>query len=83
MLEEKQNGFRKGRSHVVMSMKILLEKYREFNMETHIAFAGLKKAFDRVNRTKLLEIFQNDNIPQQIIQNIYNLYKTNLISVKK
>jgi hypothetical protein len=32
--------------------------------------------------TKLLEIPQNDSIPQQIIQNIYNIYKTNLISVK-
>jgi predicted transcriptional regulator len=51
-------------------------------MEIHISFVDFKKAFDRFNRTKLLEILQNDNIPQQIIQNIYNLYKTNLISVK-
>jgi hypothetical protein len=63
-------------------MKILLDKHREFNMETHIAFVDLKKAFDRVNRSKLLKILQNDNIPQHIIQNIYILYKTNLISVK-
>jgi hypothetical protein len=63
-------------------MKILLEKHREFNMETHIAFVDLKKAFDRINRTKLFEILQNDNILQQIIQNIYNLYKTILILVK-
>jgi hypothetical protein len=34
-----------------------------------------------MNRPKLLEMLQNDNIPQHI-QNIYNLYKTNLILVK-
>jgi hypothetical protein len=63
-------------------MKMLLVKHQEFNMETHIAFVDLKKAFDKVNRTKLLEIPQNDNIPQQIIQNMYNLYKTSWIVVE-
>jgi hypothetical protein len=63
-------------------MKILLEKHREFNVEAHIAFVDLKKAINRVNRTKLLEFLQNDKICQQIIQNIYNLYKSNLILVK-
>jgi hypothetical protein len=27
------------------AMKILLEKHREFNLETHIAFVNLTKAF--------------------------------------
>jgi hypothetical protein len=45
-------------------MKILLEKHWEFNMETHITSVDLKKAFGRVNRTKLLEILQNDIMPQ-------------------
>jgi hypothetical protein len=58
-------------------MKMPLDKDREFNMETHIAFVDLKKAFHRCNRIKLLEILQNYNI-----QNIYNLYKTNWIAVK-
>jgi hypothetical protein len=72
ILGKEQNGFRKGWScsDGYLTMKILLEKHREFNMETHIAFVDLKKAFDKINRTKLLEILQNDNIPQQIIQNI-------------
>jgi hypothetical protein len=84
ILGEEQNGFRKGRSYSdgYFTMKVLLERHRKFNMKTHVAFVDLKKAFDRVNRTKLPEILQNENIPQQIIQNIYNLYKTNFISVK-
>jgi TusA-related sulfurtransferase len=63
-------------------MKILIEKHREFNTENHIAFVDFKKAFDRVNRKELLRILASDQVSQQTIQNIYNLYKTNLISVK-
>jgi hypothetical protein len=63
-------------------MKILIEKHREFSMEAHIAFVDFKKAFNRVNRKELLRILASDQVPQQTIQNIYNLYKTNLISVK-
>jgi hypothetical protein len=59
-------------------MKILIEKHREFNMETHIAFVD----FDRINRKELLRILASDQVPQQTIKNIYNLYKTNLISLK-
>jgi TusA-related sulfurtransferase len=87
-LEKSKMAFAKA-GHAVMdfTVKILLEKHRELNMETNIAFVDryiykIKKNFDRVNRTKLLEILQNDNILQHIIHNICNLYKTNLISVK-
>lgn len=51
-------------------------------METRIAFVNFTKAFGKVNITKLFEILTNDNIPQQIMQNIYNLHKTNMIPVK-
>jgi hypothetical protein len=51
-------------------------------METHIAFVDFKKAFNQVNRKELLRILASDQVPQQTIQNTYNLYKTNLISVK-
>jgi hypothetical protein len=63
-------------------MKILIEKHCEFNMETHIALVDFKKAFDRVSLKELLRILASAQVPQQTIQNIYNLYKTNLISVK-
>jgi sorting nexin-29 len=62
---EKQNGFRKGRSCCdgYFTMKILIEKHSEFNMETHIAFVDFKKAFDRVNRKELLRILASDKVP--------------------
>jgi len=49
-------------------LKILVEKHREFNIKTHIAFADFKKACDRINTRKLLEIVANDTIPQWIIK---------------
>jgi hypothetical protein len=55
-------------------MKILWEKYWDFSMETHTTFVGLKKAFHRIKKTKILETLQNhNNIPQQILKNLYNL----------
>jgi hypothetical protein len=63
-------------------MKILIEKHHEFNMETCIAFVDFKKAFDRVNCKDLLWILASDKVQRQTIQNIYNLYNTNSISVK-
>ena len=51
ILFEEQNGFRIGRSCInnVFTIKQTIEKRRELNLETHIAFLDLEKAFDRVN----------------------------------
>jgi sorting nexin-29 len=83
-LGEEQNGFKEVDDHAVtvfFSLKILIEKHREFNVETHLAFIDLEKAFDKVNRNKLLDILIADDIPDQIISAIYNKYN-NKISVK-
>jgi RNase P protein component len=76
IIGEEQNVFQKGRSCCdrYFTMKILIEKNREFNTETHIAFVHFKKAFDRVNSKELLRILVSDQVPQQTIQNIYIIY---------
>jgi hypothetical protein len=45
---EPQNRFRSGRSCIdpIFSIKLLLEKRREFNLETHFLFLDYEKAFD-------------------------------------
>jgi len=55
ILLEEENGFRIGRSCInnVFTIKQTIEKIREFNLETHIAFLDRVKAFDRVNRNQL------------------------------
>jgi hypothetical protein len=51
LLLKVQNGFRKGRSCTddVLTIRQIIGKRREFNLETHIAFIDYEKAFDRVN----------------------------------
>jgi glutaredoxin-related protein len=63
-------------------LKIIIKKYREFNIETHLAFTDYKKAFDKVNRNKLIEIPTEDNIPNQLIMAIYDIYKHKLIALR-
>jgi len=57
-------------------LKILVERQRKFNIKTHIAFVDFKKAFDRVNRRKLLDIVANDDVPQHIKKNLILIIDT-------
>jgi hypothetical protein len=74
-LSEGQNGFRRGTScsHSYFTLKILIEKHREFNFETHLAFIDFVKVFDKVNRKKLLEILACDDVPDQTVSAIHNI----------
>jgi hypothetical protein len=57
-LGEEQNGFQRGRScsDSYFSLKLIIEKLREFNIEIHIAFIDFEKAFVNINRNTLLDI---------------------------
>jgi hypothetical protein len=46
LLLEEQNGFRKGSSCMdcIFSASQIIEKHREFNIPTHIAFIDFKKS---------------------------------------
>ncbi|NSM56166.1 RNA-directed DNA polymerase [Wolbachia endosymbiont of Atemnus politus] len=83
-LGEEQNGFRKGRSCIdpAFTLKILIEKHREFNIETHIAFIDYIKAFDKVLRGKLWDILKELEIPSNLHKAIVNLYQDNKIAIK-
>jgi hypothetical protein len=83
-LGEEQNGFRRGRScsDGYFSLKLIIEKHREFNIETHLAFIDHEKVFDNVNKNTLLDILAADNVPDQIIHAIYNIYSNNNITIK-
>jgi hypothetical protein len=47
-MTETQNGFRTGRSCTdpKFCLKLLIEKRREFNLETHLLFIDYEKVFD-------------------------------------
>jgi len=64
-LLDEQNGFRIGRSCInnVFIIKQIIEKRGEFNLETHMAFLDLEKAFHRVNQNQLWQILNRRGIP--------------------
>ena len=83
ILLEEQNGFRRGRSCIdnVFTLKQTIEKRREFNLETHMAFLDLEKAFDRVNRNQLWQILNRRGIPYHLIEVIKSLYKNTSVQI--
>lgn len=83
-LLECQNGFRKGRSCIdgAFATKLLLEKRREYNLETHICFVDLEKAYDSVKRGRLFNILREEEIDEHLCQIIEEIYKRNRIQVR-
>jgi predicted nucleotidyltransferase len=80
---EEQNRFRIGRSCInnVLIIKQVIEKRRECNLENHMVFLDLKKAFGRVNRNLLLQILNRRGIPYHIIEVIKSLYRNNNVQI--
>jgi hypothetical protein len=85
LISEEQNGFRKGRSCTdsIFVIQQLVEKHREYNLETQLVFADLRKAFDSVIRNKLWEIMINRGIPSHLIRVVQSLYHDTRICIKK
>jgi endonuclease/exonuclease/phosphatase family metal-dependent hydrolase len=83
LLLEEQCGFRKGRACTdnVFVMKQIVEKRREFNLETHIAFVDFKKAFDSINRSKLWDVLQLSGYPSHLIKAVKSLYRNTRIII--
>ena len=78
VLDECQYGFKLGRSttDVVLKVKMMLEKCWEWRVDKYALFIDLEKAFDRVNRSLLWRILQEDhyNMPAQLVRVIRSIY---------
>jgi hypothetical protein len=83
ILLEEQNGLRIGRSYIdnVFTIEQTIEKRREFNLETHIAFLDLEKTFDRVKRNQLWQILNKRGIPYRLNEVIKSLYKNTSVQI--
>jgi len=67
---ETQNGFRKGCSCTdsKFCLKLLIEKRREFNLETHLLFIDYEKAFDNIERHILFNILKSRHILDTLLK---------------
>lgn len=81
---EEQSGFRAGRSTVdnIFTLKIMTEKRAQRNLETHMAFIDLEKAYDSVPIPLLWETMASMEISSTLIQATKNLYHNNTARVK-
>ena len=75
---------KKGRSHIgrLFSMKLLIEKRREFTWGTHLAFLHYVNISDKLKGDKLFKILQSKNIPNLLLKSIIEIYSGNKIKVK-
>jgi len=65
----------------IFSASQIIEKHREFNIPTYIAFIVYKKAFDSVDRDKVWTIMLSKGIPTHLNTIILKIYKENFIRV--
>ena len=83
-MRETQNGFRKGWlcTDPTFCFKFLIEKRREFNLETHLLFTDYEKVFDNIQRQILFNIFESRYILDTKLKAIVGIYTQNKILIK-
>ena len=76
IIAEEQASFRAGRSTTeqIFNLRILCEKYLQYQQDLYHVFKDFKKAFDRVWHAALWATIKKYNISTNFIQVIKNLY---------
>ena len=78
MLRENQCGFRKGRgcADQLFSLRMLMERAREFHKPLFLCFVDLKKAYDSVNRDALWSVLQERyHLPPKLVHIVKALHQ--------
>ena len=83
-MTETQYGCRKGRSCTdpIFCLKLVTEKRREFNLETHLLFIDYEKAFDNIERQISFNSLKSIRIPDTLLKAIVDIYTQNKILIK-
>jgi hypothetical protein len=69
------NGFREGRSctDATFCLKLLIEKGKQYHLDTHLLLLDYENAFDSVQRQILFNILEARNIPDKLLQAIIDI----------
>jgi hypothetical protein len=65
---EYQCGFRRNRctTDCILSLRLILEKCYEYNVDIHLPFVDYKEAYDSMERSKLRQVLEEMQIPRKI-----------------
>jgi hypothetical protein len=79
-----QAGFRKGFSTVdhIMSLNLLFEKCREWDLPMHVVFIDFKKAFDSIEFEAIWQALEYFNVDECTIRMIKQLYSAGTSSIR-
>ena len=71
-----QNGFREGRSTIaqILTLRRLIEGIKAKSLSTVMIFVDFRKAFDSVQRGKLMKILKAYGVPSEMVSAINMLY---------
>ncbi|CAF5049100.1 unnamed protein product, partial [Rotaria magnacalcarata] len=83
-LLEIQSGFRSNKSTIdqIFTLKMAMERRREFNKPLFMCFIDIAKAYDSVNRELLWRICQSYSISEKLVNLLRMLYKDSKAKVK-
>ena len=83
ILSEEQNGFREGRSTLdnLYILRMLVDNVRKKNGSVYVQFLDLEKAFDSVDRKKLLGRLNDLNVNESMVSVIKSMYEGNFVKL--
>jgi endonuclease/exonuclease/phosphatase family metal-dependent hydrolase len=70
MIGEYQSGFREGRGTIdqVFTIRQIMEKFYEHDIDLHFLFIDFQQAFDSVKRAKMYQVLEEFGVPRKIIR---------------
>jgi len=73
---EEKAGFRRRYSIVdhIHTLIQITEKAKEYNIELHLVFVDLCKAFDSIDQVVILETIKEQGVPTKIVRLLANMY---------
>jgi hypothetical protein len=83
-LLEEQAGFRSNRSTIdqIFTLKLVMEKSREYNKPLCMCFIDLQKAYDSVNRELLWKVCRHYGLTGKTVRMLQLLYKNSKAQVR-
>ena len=77
LLKNNQNGFRPKRTATahVLALRRIIEKAKRNNVPATIVSIDFSKAFDSINRAKMMQILKAYGIPNELVNAIEKLYE--------